>query len=65
MQIRVKLFVLDRPTPQTVTFTFGSVPVIQPSHGLYATLDYSVKISDPNKRDAKGKTDNRKGQLAF
>ena len=23
----------------------------QPSHGLYATQDYSVKISDPNKRD--------------
>ena len=61
MQIRVKHFVLNERR-KTFTFTFRSLPVTQPSHELYATYDYS-KIRDPNKRDAKDKTDDRKGTV--
>ena len=50
MQIRVKVFM----SSTKLTFIFGSLPVTQSSHGLHTTYDYSVKISHPNKRDAKG-----------
>ena len=56
MQIGVKLFVLNENAAKHLHYIW--IPAItQPSHGLYDTYDYSEKICDPNKRDAKGKTD--------
>ena len=56
MQIRVKLFVLNENAAKRNIYIHIWIP-----DGLYATEDSSVEISDPSKRDAKGKTDDRKG----
>ena len=51
MQIRVKLFVLNENTAKHLQLHLDPYQSTQPSYVLYATQDYSVKISDPNKRD--------------
>jgi len=61
MQIRVKLFDLNENAAKQLHLHFDPCKVTQPSHELYATQDYSIQRSDPNKRDAKGKTGDRKG----
>ena len=51
MQISLKLFVLNENAAKHLLLHLDPCQPTQPSHGLYATQDYSVKISDPNKRD--------------
>ena len=50
MQIRVKLFVFTENAAKHLLLHFDPYQSTQPSHGLNATQDYSVKISDPMKR---------------
>ena len=61
MQIRVKFSVLNENAAKHLHFHLD--PCQSPSRhmGSTARKPYSVKISDPNKRDAKRKTDDRKG----
>ena len=65
MQIRVKLSVLNENAAKQLQLHLD--PSQSPSRHMGSTariIDYSVKISDPNKRDAKRKTDDR-GYLAI
>ena len=51
MQIRGMLFVFKENAAKHLVSHLNPFQSTQPSHGLYATYDYSVKMSDPNKRD--------------
>ena len=57
MQIRVNLFVRNENGAKHLHLD----PSLSPSCHMGSTPRYSVKISDPNKRDAKRKTDDREG----
>ena len=51
MQIRVKLFVLSENATKHLLLHLDPCQSTQLSQGLYTTSDYSVKVSDPSKRD--------------
>ena len=57
MQIRVNLFVHNENGAKHLHLHLD--PSLSPSCHMGSTPRYSVKISDPNKQDAKRKTDDR------
>ena len=61
MQIRSQAFCPQRKTPQNINIYIW-IPSSHPAvTWALRHQDYSAKITDPNKQDAKGKTDDRKG----
>ena len=63
MQIRVKLFVLNENAAKHLHLHLDPCQSACRHIGSTPRKIYSVKISDPNKRDAKDKTDDRKGTV--
>jgi len=60
MQIGVKLLDLNENAAKHLHLYLDPCKVTQPTHEFYATQDYLIQLSDPNKRDTKGKTGDRK-----
>ena len=63
MQIRVKLVVLNENAAKHLHLNLDPCQSHSRHMGSTPRKIYSVKISDPNKRDAKDKTDDRKGTV--
>jgi len=61
MQIGVKLFDLDENAAKHLHLHLDPCKVTHRHMSPTARRIYSIQISDPNKRDAKGKTGDRKG----